>query len=86
MFNLIAKYVEKLSKEDVNNFALKKGITLNNDELDFTYTFIKKNYQEMLKNPNLFDIDRYQNKYQGDNFIKIKKVFIEYFSKYHKFL
>ena len=74
MFNLIEKYIMKLTKDDINNFALKKNITLSEDELDFTYSFIKKNYQEMLKNPHLFDIDRYQNKYHGDNFNKIKKV------------
>ena len=46
----------------------------------------KKNYKEMLKNPSLFKIDRYKNKYKGNNFEKIKKVYIEYFSKYQRFL
>ena len=47
---------------------------------------LKKNYKEMLKNPSLFKIDRYKNKYKGNNFEKIKKVYIEYFSKYQRFL
>ena len=86
MFNLIEKYILKLTKDDINNFALKKNISLNEDELGFIYTFIKKNYKDILKNPSLFDINLYQNKFQGNNFNKIKKVYIEYFSKYHKFL
>ena len=86
MFNIIERYISKLSKEDVDNFAKSKNIILNENELDFTYSFIKKNYKDILKNPNLFNIDLYKNKYQSDNFNKIKKVFVEYFSKYQKFL
>ena len=86
MFNMIDKYMQRITKEDVNNFAISKNIILDNDELDFTYYFIKKNYKDLLKNPNLFNIDQYQSKYHNDNFNKIKKVYIEYFSKYHKFL
>ena len=86
MFNIVERYISKLSKEDINNFAKSKNITLNEEELDFTYSFIKKNYKDFLKNPNLFNIDLYKNKYQSDNFNKIKKVFVEYFSKYQKFL
>ena len=66
--------------------AKSKNVFLDDDELNFTYDFVKKNYKEMLKNPSLFKIDRYKNKYKGNNFEKIKKVYIEYFSKYQRFL
>ena len=66
--------------------AYKEIVFLDDDELTFTYDFVKKNYKEMLKNPSLFKIDRYKNKYKGNNFEKIKKVYIEYFSKYQRFL
>ncbi len=86
MFNMIDKYMQSITKDDVNNFAKSKNITLSESELNFTYAFVKKNYKEMLKNPNLFKIDRYKDHYQGNNFEKIKKVYIEYFSKYQRFL
>ena len=86
MFNIIDKYMTNLTKDDVNNFALKKNIYLADDELDLIYSFIKKNYKEILKNPSLFDINRFESKFHEDNFNKIKKVYIEYFSKYQKFL
>lgn len=76
----------KLTKEDVNNFAIQKGANLSEEELDFTYTFVKKNWKDVLKNPNLFDINRYKNKYQSDNFIKIKQVFNEYYQKFGSYL
>lgn len=85
MFNMVERYINNLDINKVNDFAKSKNINLSNDELEFTYKFIKKNYQDMLRSNNLFDIDRYQNKYTPDNFNKIKKVYIEYYSKYKKF-
>lgn len=42
MYNLISRYMARLTKEDINNFALKKNANLSPEELDFTYDFIKK--------------------------------------------
>lgn len=86
MFNIVDSYMRNLSITDVDNFAKKKNVNLSEEELQFTYSFIKKNYKEMLQNPKLFNIDRYKAKYSPENFDKIKKVFTEYFSKYHRFL
>ncbi len=82
MFNMVDKFMQNLTMEQVDNFAKSKNVTLSSDELSFTYTFVKKNYKEILKNPALFDIDRYQGKFTEENFSKIKKVYIEYLSKY----
>lgn len=82
MFNIIDKYMNNLTREKVNDFALSKNVCLSEEELTFTYEFVKKNYREMLKNPSLFDIDRYKNRFSEENFHKIKKVYTEYLSKY----
>lgn len=86
MFNIIGAYINKLTKDDVNKFAISKGATLSSDELDFTYSFIKKNWKDVLKNPSIFDIERYSKYYSNDNFIKIKQVFNEYFQKFSSYL
>lgn len=86
MFNLVSRYMQNLSKEDINNFAISKNISLNDEELNFTYDFVKRNWQEVLGNPNLLDLDRYKNKFSEENFIKIKKLFIEYSQKYSRYL
>lgn len=75
-----------MTKDDVNNFALKKNINLNEDELNFTFNFIKKNYQAILANPKLLDINRYQNFYTNENFVKIKSVYQEFYQKYINYL
>lgn len=78
MFNIIGAYINKLTKDDINKFAISKGANLSNEELEFTYSFIKKNWKDVLKNPSIFDIERYSKYYSKDNFIKIKQVFNEY--------
>ncbi len=86
MFNIIGAYINKLTKDDVNKFAISKGANLSNEELEFTYSFIKKNWKDVLKNPSIFDIERYSKYYSNDNFIKIKQVFNEYFQKFSSYL
>ena len=75
-----------LKKEDINNFAIRKNIFLNNDELNFTYDFIKKNWQDIIKNPHMLDIDRYQNKFSQENFPKVKQLLKESIQKYSSYL
>ena len=86
MRNMIKRFMNNMTINDVNNFAISKDVHLEENELIFTYEFIKKNWESILENPQLFNIDRYKNHYQGNNFEKIKKVYIEYFSKYQRFL
>ena len=86
MFNLIERYIIRMTKEDVNNFALSKNIYFSDEELTFTYDFIKKKYKNMLKSPNLFDINRYEGHYTKENFSKITKVLNEYTQKYINYL
>lgn len=76
----------KLTKENVNNFAISKGIFLNEQELNFTYDFIKKNWEQVIRNPQLLHLERYQNNFTPENFIKIQKLFNEYSAKYQAFL
>lgn len=86
MYNIIERYMERLTKEDINNFAIKKGANLSPEELEFTYTFVKKNWKEVIKNPNIFEIDRYKSKFTPENFEKIKQVFNEYYQKFGSLL
>ena len=86
MFNIIESYINRLSKDDINNFCISKNISLDQNELDFTYNFIKKNYKNILGNPRLFNINRYEKNYSKENFSKITKVYEEYKQKYSNYL
>ena len=78
MLNLIEPYINNLSKNDINNFALNNNIKLNNNELDFIYNFIKSKYKEILNNPNNFNLVKYKNNFSNENFIKINKIVNKY--------
>lgn len=71
MLGMIEPYINNITKNDVNNFALKNNINLNNNELDFIYNFIKNRYKEVLSNPNNFSLARYKNNFSNENFVKI---------------
>ena len=45
---LIEEYVNRLTRNDIERFALKQGIVLDNDELNIVYTYIKKNYKTII--------------------------------------
>lgn len=78
--------MSKLKIEQVQEFAIRNNINLSAEELDFTYKFIKKNYQDILKNPSIFIIDRYKDKYSLENFKKIKELYNAYLQKYSGYL
>ncbi len=86
MYNLIKRYVLKMTKEDINNFAISKNVSLNPEELEFTYNFVKKNWEQIIKNPNLLNLDRYSNHFSPENLAKIKKLFNEYSARYQSYL
>ncbi len=86
MFNIIERYMNKLSITDVDNFAKKNNIILSEPELTFTYQFVKKNWQQILANPNVLNLDRYKDKFSPENLLKIKKLFKEYSIKYKNYL
>lgn len=52
MEKMISSYVNKLTKNDIIKFADKNNITLTNDEIDIIFNTIKKDWQDLLHNPN----------------------------------
>ena len=82
MYNLVKRYISNLTKEQVNDFALKNDIVLSQEELDFVYVFVKKNWEMILRNPNLLQLERYKEHFSFENFVKIQKLFILYYQKY----
>ena len=86
MHNLIIKYINNLSIDDINTFAIKEGIQLTKTELNYLYIFIKNDYNLFLNNPNNFNIDDYKDRFSEENYPKIKEVFLKYFNKFKNYL
>ncbi len=86
MYNMIARFMQNMTREDVDKFAKSKNTFLSPEELEFTYVFVKKNWEQVIKNPKLLNLDRYKEHFTQENFEKIKKLFNEYSAKYQAFL
>lgn len=82
MYNLIKRYISNLTKEQLNDFAISKNINLSEEELDFTYQFVKKNWEPIIRNPKLLNVERYRNRYSEENFVKIVNLIQMYYQKY----
>lgn len=82
---LIDNYVNNLKKGDVNDFALKNGIVLNDEELDYVYLIIKKEYRTIIYgNPNYIFSDL-KERFSLDTVNKIEKLYYDYKSKYESY-
>lgn len=86
MYNIIERYMNVLKKEDFNAFALKNNVNLSEQELEFVYVFVKKNWQTIIANPNMFHFERYKDKFSEENYLKINKLIQEYMGKFKAFL
>lgn len=78
MNNLICSYINKMQKEDIIKFAKKNNLVVSDAEIDFVYSFIKNHHQEVLKNPDSFDITLYKNQFSNDNYLFIKNLIDKY--------
>ena len=85
MFQLIKNYVSTLTKDKVLEIALKNDIHLSENELDFIYRFIKKNYEALYANPNI-DLSKYKQYLSDENYVKIMKLVSDYKIKYASYL
>lgn len=83
---LISKYINKLSKEDINTFALHNDIFLNNIELDIVYKHVKNNWKNFLYDsptPIFNDLKKYLS---STNYKKSIKLYHKYYDIYKDYL
>lgn len=84
MYNLVEGIVNKLSLNDIFNFASKNSVNLSLDEGQFILRFLKNNWYSLLKNQNIEVIDIYKNNFSPENFVKIKELVEYYKARYGK--
>ena len=78
MNNIISNYVDKLTKEDVIKFANMNNLSVSDSEIDFVYTFIKRNYKNVLNNPNSLNLSLYRDKFSEDNYLFLENLIKKY--------
>lgn len=85
MKGLIKNYIDKLTIEDLKNFALKNDINLNNTELEYLLKLTKENFEDVLVNEDKY-LDMVKNNVNPNEFEKIKELFLYYKNRYKGYL
>lgn len=78
---LAKKYINRLSINDVKNFADKNKIEYTNEELVIVYNFIMYNYNDLLDG-NIKIIDNIKDKISPTLYKRLINLYIEYRQKY----
>ena len=78
---IILKYMDKLTKEDINKYALSQDVSLKSNELDLLYTYIKK-YSRRILNEPLDVIDEIKDDLSDNVYNKL----LELYDKYKDFI
>jgi len=82
MYNLVKRYMSNLNQNQVREFAEKNNVHLSEEELLFTYEFIKKNWEIIFRNPALLKLERYKERFTEENYKKIEQLIQFYYQKY----
>ncbi len=80
---IIKSYIKSMTKDDIYSFAKKNNINLNDNELDYIYSNIKYNYDEILNNPKLY-LDKAKANLNTNTYNKLYELYSIYYPKlYH---
>ncbi len=82
---IIKKYIDKLSIQNINNFALNNNIVLSEKELEYMYNLIKNNWEQILSNDDSILL-KLNGNVDNESIKKIEKLYYEYKKKYKDYL
>ena len=77
---LLKTYINKITEQDIYNYALKEGITLLGDETRIIYTYLKNYWQVLLNDDSTFIFEELKEKLREETYNKI----VELYQKYKK--
>ena len=81
---LINEYVNKLSLKEIEDFASKQGIELNDTELDVIYETIKNNWRTFVHGNPRPILEDLKTKVRSITYNKIEALYVEARNKYLK--
>ena len=74
MYNLLKNYIDRLKKEDIVNFAIKKNILLDKNELEVVYHNIKTRFKDIYDD-GLKVIEENKNSLKETTYRKLKELY-----------
>ena len=86
MDKLIKEYVDKLTINDINKFAVSNNIFLDNDELNLIYKYIKNDWKAIINGNYKGILNDLKSKLNINKYNKIEQLFYKFKSKYQNLL
>lgn len=83
---LIKRYVDKITINDVYNFALKENIKLNDDEANIIYSYIKNDWKKIVFDDYKPILEKAKPKLNNETYLKIEELIIKFKNKYKYYL
>lgn len=83
---LIVQYVDRLTSADIDDFARKNGIILDNDELDLIYYHIKHNWRTIVYGNPKPILEDLKTKVNNTSYQKIENLYVDFKNKYSSYL
>lgn len=81
----IKRYIDKLTMQDVKNFANSNNVILNQKQLIYVYDLIKNNWKQILNN-DTYVLVKLKQEFDSNTYEKIEKLYYEYKAKYQNYL
>ena len=79
---LINEYVNRMTMEDVNNFALQNGINLKEEELTLIFNHIKTSWRTIVFGNPRSILDDLKSKLDSNSYQKIESLYVYFKNRY----
>ena len=83
---LIKSYISRLKLEDINEFAKKHGIELNEEELKLIEQHIRKDWHTIIYGNPRPILNNLKAKLKNNEYQKIENLYVEFKNKYKNYL
>ena len=85
MKSLIKNYIDLLTIDKLKEFALKNGINLTDNELEYLLNLVKNNCEDILKNDTKY-LEEVKNNININEYLKVKELYLYYKNRYKGYL
>lgn len=86
VLKMIEKKVNSLTKDDVVKMARDENITLNDNEVDIIYKYVKNDWRTLIYGDSNIIFSQLKNQINPNAYDKIKALFDFYRDKYKNYL
>lgn len=83
---LITQYISRMKLQDINDFAIKNGVILDDNELDIVFNLIKKDWRTIVYGNPRGILDELKGSLSTLSYQKIEGLYTYFKNKYSNYL